>query len=344
MSIEVQILGGRGADNAAYITVDSGQAIHRLLFDCGEGCAALLPFGDLQAIEHLCFSHLHIDHVAGFDSFFRANYGRESGPVDVWGPARTTEILHHRFQGFLWNLTHGSPGTWLVHDIEPDQIITRRCMTGELFATAHPEPDTPHIGPIINHSDYRVTALIMDHATPSVAYVVEEPARRNFDADRLPGLGLQPGSWMRVVRNVATPAETKVSIGGMEHTVGSLREALLVESPGQKFAYLTDFLLDEAAMDRLTGPLDHCDVMVCEAQYRHDDLALARKNRHMTATLTGQLAARVRAKELTLFHLSDRYTRDEQDALLAEARTEFPAAHFPAGWTQGPEEKQVSPD
>jgi ribonuclease Z len=50
MSIKVQILGDRGADNAAFVTVNTGQANHRLLFDCGEGCAAGLPFAELQAI------------------------------------------------------------------------------------------------------------------------------------------------------------------------------------------------------------------------------------------------------------------------------------------------------
>ncbi len=68
MSLPVDILGGPGDDNAALVRVNTGQATHRLLFDCGEACLSQLEFSELLQINHLCFSHLHMDHIAGFDS------------------------------------------------------------------------------------------------------------------------------------------------------------------------------------------------------------------------------------------------------------------------------------
>jgi ribonuclease BN (tRNA processing enzyme) len=46
----------------------------------------------------------------------------------------------------------------------------------------------------------------------------------------------------------------------------------------------------------------------------------------------GRLAATVGARKLVLFHLSDRYTRDDWTGLLAEVREVFPAAVFPGQW------------
>ena len=108
MSISWRVLGNAGSDNAAYARIETGQAVHRLLFDCGAGCPSALEPGEVRAIDRLIFSHLHMDHIGGFDTFFRANYNRPTKPVEVWGPPETIRILHHRFRGFLWNLYKAS--------------------------------------------------------------------------------------------------------------------------------------------------------------------------------------------------------------------------------------------
>lgn len=71
MGIHHQVLGEPGRDNALLARVGTGQATHRLLFDCGEGCLSALSAAEVRAIDALFFSHLHIDHVAGFDGFLR---------------------------------------------------------------------------------------------------------------------------------------------------------------------------------------------------------------------------------------------------------------------------------
>jgi ribonuclease Z len=111
-----------------------------------------------------------------------------------------------------------------------------------------------------------------------------------------------------------------------------LQEALVAVTPGDGVAYLTDFLLDEAAADRLAGALRGVGTVVCESQYRHADLDLARRNYHMTATQAASLAARAGVGRLVLFHLSDRYRPEEWRGLLAEARAVVPATSFPDHW------------
>ena len=61
-------------------------------------------------------------------------------------------------------------------------------------------------------------------------------------------------------------------------------------TPGDSAACLTDFLLDEAAAERLAEALRGVGVVVCESQYRHDDEELACRNFHMTATPAASLA------------------------------------------------------
>ena len=73
--------------------------------------------------------------------------------------------------------------------------------------------------------------------------------------------------------------------------------------------------------------------MICESQYRHADRDLAARNYHMTATQAAETARLANVGQLLLFHLSDRYGKEEWAELLAEARAIFPRTAFPPNWS-----------
>ncbi len=339
MSIEFQALGAPGGDNALYVRVRTGQALYRLLFDCGEGCASALPFSEVLAVDHLCFSHLHMDHIGGFDPFFRATYNRDSKPMHVWGPPATARILHHRFRGFLWNLHDGQPGTWYVSDLRPDRQERLRFEASEAFAQAHEAGAHSFDGTLLDEPDFTVSALQMDHLTPSLAYIVREKPHLHVDTASMAALGLRPGSWLQRVKAPPQPDEpSAIEIDGVRHDLADLRARLLVETPGDSIAYLTDFLLDHAALERLSVALHGCTTLVCESQYRTADAELARDYHHMTAAQVAELARRAHVGRLILIHVSARYLPAEWLALLDEARAIFPNTAFPDHWRLTPNE------
>src|SRR5512145_1813854 len=156
MSIEYQVLGAIGHDNALFVRLNTGKAIYRLLFDCGEGCLSQLANADIQSVDHLLFSHLHMDHIGGFDTFFRSTFNRKDKPNVVWGPPDTGQIMHCRFQGFMWNLHNHQPGTWHVHDIYHDHIAGWRFVAAEAFEYAHATGTVPFTGTIIDEPAFTV--------------------------------------------------------------------------------------------------------------------------------------------------------------------------------------------
>jgi ribonuclease Z len=332
MTLSFQILGDAGKDNALLVTIDSGQAVRRLLLDCGEGCLSRLPFAEIQAIDHLFFSHLHMDHVAGFDGFFRCVYGRNDRANQVWGPPGTSDILHHRFRGFLWNLVAGMQAAWHVHDLHPGRLPSRRFELAEAFAQAHVEKERAWERIFLEGPGYTVEALLMDHGTPSVAYIVRETPRIHVDSAKLAGLGLRPGPWLQRVRGSRADEAEVMVVEGVPRKVRELQDALVQVTPGEAVAYLTDFRLDSAATDRLAEALQGVGTVVCESRYRHTDEELAVRNDHMTTTQVAELARAAAVGRLVLFHLSDRYPSEEWRAMLAEARAIFPATTFPDHW------------
>lgn len=335
MTLSYRVLGAAGRDNALLVTIDTGKAISRLLFDCGANCLDEIAFAEVQGIDHLFFSHFHMDHVAGFDTFFRCTYNRTVRPNHVWGPPGSGAILQHRFQGYLWNLVADQRVSWEVHDVHPEHVETRRYELHEAFASVHDGDRTARTAVLAAGPGYTVEALLMNHGTPSAAYIVRETPRVNIDTARLAQLGLAPGAWLKRVQGPRADAAATVEVGGASRSVRELQDLLLIESPGSAVAYLTDFLLDEQAMDRLAPALQGVDTVVCECQYRQADHELARKNFHMTTTQVATLAQRAGVGQLVLFHLSDRYQPPEWREMLAEARAVFPATALPAHWALG---------
>lgn len=332
--LEYHILGGAGCDNALFIKANSGQHLTRLMFDCGEDCPDGVPQGELRDLDALFFSHLHMDHIAGFDSLFRGLYDREERSNEIWGPPGTRRILQHRFRGFLWNLHGETNVSWQVHDVTPGEVLTSRYVLSEAFAVAHPgcsrSRDSVRLW---ENEDVMVEAREMDHHTPSLAYVVREKPRANVDTAKLAALGLRPGPWMKALKDPA--AGPTLDVNGQVHKIDELRQALLVETPGQTIAYLTDFLLDEPAHQRLSRDLHGITTLVCESQYRAADEELAWKHRHMTSVRAARLARDAGAGELVLIHVSQRYPASEWAELLAEARQVFPNTRFAEHWGIG---------
>lgn len=334
MSIAYQILGPPDGDNALYVQVQHKQGMERLLFDCGADCLSALAYPDLQDVDHLFFSHFHMDHVGGFDSFFRATFNRISKPNQIWGPPDAIRVLHHRFQGYTWNLLDHLVSTWRITEVHPDHLKSVYYRAKEGFSLAYEEPLQP-VGEHLIHSPYfTVKALAVDHQMPALAYVVRECPRRYFQRDALKNLNLPAGPWVQDLKE-SIYSDTQVEIAGQTRSIAEWRKELIVEAPGDSIAYLTDFILYEDQMDSLAEQIQGCKTLVCEAQYRHADLEKARHQFHMTTVLAATLARKAQVGELILFHLSRRYERHEWLEMLDEARAIFPNTRFPDHWGLG---------
>lgn len=331
MSIRVRVLGGTNGDNGMYVEVNTGQSIERLMFDCGEGVPTSVPFADLISLNHLCFSHGHMDHVAGFSAFFRRVYRGERQKPVIWGPDGMAKILQHQMQGFLWNLVADATEFFQLMDVSAGETRTMQVRLAEAFAVLHEREVAARGDVLFSGQGYDVFAVEMDHGATSLAYIVREHPKVNVDTAKMAAMGLRPGKWMQDLKGDQA-SDVVVDVAGTPMSLVELRALLLVSTPGSSVAYCTDFLLDDAGMARLVPAVQGVDRLVCESQYRHEDLALAVANRHMTSVQAAELARAAGVGELTLIHVSDRYDRDGRRALLLEARAVFPETRYPDEW------------
>lgn len=335
MAIEWEILGQPGADNALHAIVDSGQSRDSFLFDCGESCLRSLRSAEIQSIRHLCFSHFHMDHVAGFDGFFRLNYNRPDVPVEVWGPSDTLAVMHHRFHGWTWNLHHDQPGEWIVTEIDERELKKSRFRTRDAFAEERLQ-NRPYLSPLLlQEKAWRLEARLLPHGSIfSTAYRIVESPRHNIDPSALRDSTLIPGPWLKSLLDAAISDDASISVGEQPLRVGDLRKQLLTTTPGTSLAWVTDFRVEPGTADwkGLVDWLRGTTYLVMECQYRASDDLLAFRNAHMTTQLVGQIAAEAEVCQLTLQHLSRRYMPSEWLIMRDEVRTIFPHTELPKQW------------
>jgi len=334
MSIQYSVLGQPFADNAMYATVEPGQRIHRLLFDCGMNCLDGLRHSDIMAIDHLFFSHFHIDHIAGFDLFLRLNYARESKPVRIWGPEGAIDIIHHRLQGYTWDRVTDLPGEWIISEISGDTIRTVHMQTSEAFRKRHTLNEQAFDGTLLNTSDFSVQVKILEHRTPSLAYKISEPPQYRIVKKRLVDMGLTPGAWLEMVKDLSFGDTKPITINGDEYRLGQLRENLLFREEGDTLVYMTDCIFPTNSRESVLSFLEGCDTVVCESTYRTAHQSLAEKNYHLTAEQAASLARDAGIQQLILFHISDRYTESGLQPSLDEARKVFPETYLPNEWAE----------
>ncbi len=332
MSIKFQILGNPGKDNALMVWVNSGSKYFRLLFDCGENLLHNISQNDVRSIDYLFFSHLHIDHVSGFDYFFRRNYDRASKPVFIWGPDYTTKAIQHRMLGYKWNLVNDLPGEWFVSDIN-NNITTNLFKTCEGFSLKHLVEKSSFNRVVFSNEYFRVSAVILNHGIPSIGFRVDENPSININQNKLDESGLIQGAWLEKVKDPTIGDNEIIEVNGEKLTAKELRENLLIQTKGDSIAYLTDFGYDEKSVEDAVKLVRDCGTVICESQYAKDDIELAEKNFHLTSTQSAEIAKKANAGKLILFHISERYSLpDGYLQILNEAKIIFPETFFPEHW------------
>jgi ribonuclease Z len=333
MSIQYKVLGKPGRDNALMVWINSGTRVYRILFDCGEDVLKEISSSDVRAIDYIFFSHLHLDHAAGFDHFMRLNYDRASKPIYIYGPEETSKIIHNRLKGYRWNLVSNIPGEWYVSDIRNKEIITYRFLAREGFSKKHYVDKKEFKGKVLSNEHFKVETVLLNHLIESAAFRITELPLYNIDKDKLLLNNYEPGPWLESVKDQSLKANKNILINGNKVTLGKLRDELLIKKTGGSISYLTDFIYDTASKRKSLKLVQNCDTIICESQYLTADKQLALKNYHLTVSQTAEIAKEGNARKLILFHNSDRYkVSKDYPIFLKEAREIFPNSFFPEQW------------
>jgi ribonuclease Z len=322
------LVNGRYGDPTVY--VETLFEKHSLLFDVGE--IASLSARKIRRVDQIFVSHAHIDHFVGFDHLLRLLVGREK-TVQLYGPPGFVERVFHKLQAYRWNLVETYPCdlVFVVSEFEtPNSMSTTRFRLKKAFAA---EPSVSHktlAGVLCDEPTHRVSAAILEHGTPCLAFALQEAAHVNVWKNRLSERGLPVGPWLRSLKKAVVERRTDdhlVHIDGSATSddrlvpLGSLRDLLTVAA-GQKIAYVTDVADTPANRAAIVALVQNADILFIEAAFAGADAGLARDRAHLTTTAAGEIARAANVHRVEPFHFSPRYS-GEQARMLAEVMAAF---------------------
>jgi ribonuclease Z len=304
-----------------------------LLFDLGR--IDRVPAGDLLRVVHVFVSHTHIDHFIGFDHLLRVFLARNA-QLQIFGPPGIIANVRGKLAGYTWNLVDGYGFGLTVHEMGLDQTIR----WVHLPAAGAFEPDAEgervfdgDLACLVEESTFSVHSVHLDHRIPCLGFAVREEQHLNVRADEIARLGVPPGPWLAELKDAIrrrAPDDTEVIAEWRENgtrrhrafRVADLRDRLVVETPGQSIAYVTDTRFNRHNAARVAVLARDVDILFCESLFVDADREQASLRYHLTARQAGTLARMAGAKRLEVFHFSPRYEGDAE-RLRAEAAATF---------------------
>ncbi len=303
-----------------------------ILFDCGE-LYSLSP-RQLHKASHIFISHTHMDHFIGFDHLLRLLLGREKVLI-VYGPSGIIDGLEHKLAAYSWNLVGNYTNHFeiRVYEVTDEQIQGAYFVCREGFVRKPLPGILPFTGLLLDEPAFTISAVILDHLLPSLAFCFKEKFHLNINKVRLGELGLTSGPWLRELKEwvweerddkekLMVEYESEGKAMRREFAFGELKRELVSKSEGEKIVYVADAVYNKENVQKIIGLANGADYFFCEAAFMDKEKEQAQKTYHLTAKQAGEMARQAKVKRFIPFHFSPRYC-DNLEQVEQEAQNAF---------------------
>jgi ribonuclease Z len=299
-----------------------------IMFDLGDIYA--LSTRDILKLSHVFITHTHMDHFVGFDRMLRLMLGRDK-QITLFGPQEFFQNIEGKLAGYQWNLVDSFTNDFSLQVVEAsaDALRAKTYACQNRFLSAENAVERPFSSLLLEEPPFSVSAVILDHRIPCLAFSMQEQFHINIKKDALQGMGLSPGPWLTRFKQALfnkTSPHSEVTVpsenGDNYYPLGELAEKIAVISPGQKISYVADMLFSPENVEKVISLAQNSDHLFIEAAFLQTHADIAAEKYHLTARQAGRIAALCHAKRFTPFHFSPRYI-DEPESILREAMEAF---------------------
>ena len=289
-----------------------------LLFDCGQ--LAHLAKRVVKPITAVFVSHAHMDHIMGLPTLVRHHHASPK-PLAVYGPPGIRDRVEHLLHGYDWNLAEPTWFDLQVHEVD-DGEIRRTVFSGPRGFARNDLPPLPRRGREIWSCRYAaVSAELLDHKLPVLAFRLDERPPFALDAEKLATRGLKPGDWINDLKS-------RIWRGRNEHPVrvthrdGSTAllddpetfyRSLRLAQPVAALGYLTDCGYTAANRTRINDLLAGLTLLCAESAFLSADMSKARASFHLCSDDLNALLHQLQPRFLLAMHLSKSYLRQAPD-------------------------------
>ncbi|MCL1631893.1 ribonuclease Z [Sporolactobacillus sp. CPB3-1] len=257
------------------------------LFDCGEGTQRQILYTSvkLTKLSVIFITHMHGDHLFGLPGILGSrSFQGAVTPLTLIGPSGLKSYVETSLR---------LSGTHLHYPIIIREIETE----GKVFENTH----------------FTVYAGELDHGVKSYGYrVLEKDQPGELLVNKLLALNIKPGP---IYKEIKEKKQVKLSNGQIIDTapfIGGKRKGRCITVLGDTRPCAMAAELAQSA-----------NVLIHEATFDGQSSRLAHDYHHSTSVQAAEIARKSGVETLILSHLSSRYQKKEQNALLREAKAVF---------------------
>ncbi|MWN31050.1 MULTISPECIES: ribonuclease Z [unclassified Gilliamella] len=274
--------------NVSSMLLDLRQEQHGLwLFDCGESTQMQMQKAkfSLAKLEVIFLTHLHGDHLFGLPGVLTTrSLMQNQSPLTLIAPKGVKQFIETVIEiSYSWL-------TYTLNIVELEQDST-----------------------VFEDERFRVEAKLLQHRVPCFGYrIIEKDLPAQLDIDKLKQDNIQIGSYYNDLKNGKTVTlDDGRIIRGVDYQSKMKK--------GKKLAILGDTIPCQTSITLANG----VDLLVHEATQENalEDKAIERG--HSTTIHAATIAKQANAKRLIMTHISPRYSLDDNNKLVNEARSIF---------------------
>lgn len=281
-------------------------------FICECGDASDLTVKDCQNTEAIFISHTHIDHFINFDTILRHQIGIQRRVV-ICGPEGITNQVQSKLKGYQWNLIAEDAIVYEVREIQNDHSIS----------CAEIKPPFWNIESIDKELDYvyqnekcTVQFVLLDHKTPSVAYLFKEHDTLKIDLGKAQFKG---GAWVNELKMayVNEQHQNQIVVSDNFYTAQDLY-FLLEMKKGHRLGVIMDHAANTENHDLIYSLFKECDTVYIESFYKAEDKEQAQQNYHSYSSESARIMKKCQVKNAIPVHFSRRYNEEDIQMVMQE--------------------------
>ncbi|WP_010093153.1 ribonuclease Z [Ornithinibacillus scapharcae] len=267
------------------------------LFDCGEATQHQILNTSIKPrkINKIFITHMHGDHIFGLPGLLSSrSFQGGEDELTIFGPKGIKEFVDT-------SLTLS--GTHITYPLTFVEIEE---------------------GKIFEDEQFSVYCKKLEHGVPSYGFRIEEKNKPGeLQVDQLKAFGIPPGPIYRQIKeNEVVTLEDGRKL--------NRKDFIGPDKIGRHIAILGDTRSTHRNHEFVNG----VDVLVHEATFDKEKVALAEDYYHSTTEQAAALAKKANVKRLVMTHISSRYQSEEIDVLLQEAQEIFPDSYIASDFYQ----------
>ena len=190
------------------ILVEAGR--EKIIVDAGRGVAQRIwqlgvAYGDITAV---LLTHLHSDHVVGLPDLWLTGWivGRIDRPLELWGPAGTTEMASHLEAAFAFDRAvrvsddrmPPAGGRIAAHDVAEQVVFDRNGVKVTAFLVDHGAVK-PALGYRIDHAGHSVVLSGDTRQSPNLIRVARGTDLLIHEVAAITETGLASDAHLRII-------------------------------------------------------------------------------------------------------------------------------------------------